>query len=154
MARQQSLAEQVAERLPKGQEKFVDDEEFVYFFHLDNFYRVPRADYERIFTALKAETDTDHKDVVNAGGLHIIGTERHEARRIDNQLRGRSGRQGDPGMTQFYVSMEDDLMRILPVIGDDTIAMLVEAEFRGCTSDRAPEADDELGWCRGGEIGV
>ncbi len=53
-----------------------------------------------------------HKKVLDAGGLHVIGTERHESRRIDNQLRGRSGRQGDPGSTQFFVSMEDDLMRI------------------------------------------
>jgi preprotein translocase subunit SecA len=53
-----------------------------------------------------------HKKVVNAGGLHVIGTERHESRRIDNQLRGRSGRQGDPGSTKFYLSLEDDLMRI------------------------------------------
>src|SRR5258708_6216232 len=50
--------------------------------------------------------------VVAAGGLHVVGTERHESRRIDNQLRGRSGRQGDPGSSQFYVSMEDDLMRL------------------------------------------
>ena len=55
---------------------------------------------------------TEQKKVLQAGGLHIIGTERHEARRIDNQLRGRAGRQGDPGSSQFYVSMEDDLMRI------------------------------------------
>jgi preprotein translocase subunit SecA len=55
---------------------------------------------------------SDYEEVVNAGGLHIIGTERHEARRIDNQLRGRSGRQGDPGSSRFFVSLEDDLMRI------------------------------------------
>jgi len=54
----------------------------------------------------------EHEKVVNLGGLHVLGTERHESRRIDNQLRGRSGRQGDPGSSQFYVSMEDDLMRI------------------------------------------
>lgn len=54
----------------------------------------------------------DHKKVIKAGGLHVIGTERHESRRIDNQLRGRSGRQGDPGSTRFYLSLEDDLMRI------------------------------------------
>lgn len=53
-----------------------------------------------------------HEEVVNAGGLHVIGTERHEARRVDNQLRGRSGRQGDPGSSRFYLSLEDDLMRI------------------------------------------
>ncbi|HUR20249.1 MAG TPA: preprotein translocase subunit SecA [Vicinamibacterales bacterium] len=124
MARQQALAEQVAERLPKGQEKYVDDEEFVYFFHLDNFYRVPRADYERIFSALKEETDRDHNAVVEAGGLHIIGTERHEARRIDNQLRGRAGRQGDPGSSRFYLSLEDDLMRIF--MGSNRISGLME----------------------------
>ena len=60
----------------------------------------------------KPEIDKEHEEVVAAGGLHIIGTERHEARRIDNQLRGRSGRQGDPGSSRFYVSLEDDLMRI------------------------------------------
>ena len=58
-----------------------------------------------------AEWETDHKQVVELGGLAIIGTERHEARRIDNQLRGRSGRQGDPGTTRFYVALDDDLMR-------------------------------------------
>src|SRR5688572_23892677 len=61
---------------------------------------------------VKPDIDTEHEEVVGAGGLHIIGTERHEARRIDNQLRGRSGRQGDPGSSRFYVSLEDDLMRI------------------------------------------
>ena len=55
--------------------------------------------------------DSDHQTVLDAGGLHIIGTERHEARRIDNQLRGRAGRQGDPGTTQFYVALDDELMR-------------------------------------------
>lgn len=63
-------------------------------------------------TALKAHWQERHEAVLVAGGLHIIGTERHESRRIDNQLRGRSGRQGDPGSSQFYLSMEDDLMRI------------------------------------------
>jgi preprotein translocase subunit SecA len=61
---------------------------------------------------VKPQIDKEHEEVVQAGGLHIIGTERHEARRIDNQLRGRSGRQGDPGSSRFYVSLEDDLMRI------------------------------------------
>jgi preprotein translocase subunit SecA len=111
MARRQALAEDVAERLPPGEQKFVDDEEYVYFFQ-DGFFRIPRAEWERIFTHFKAETDADHDAVVSAGGLHIIGTERHEARRIDNQLRGRAGRQGDPGSSRFYLSLEDDLMRI------------------------------------------
>jgi preprotein translocase subunit SecA len=123
MARQQTLAEEIAEKLPKGQEKFVDDEEFVYFFHLDSFYRVPRPDYERIYSALKKQTDAEHDEVVALGGLHIIATERHEARRIDNQLRGRAGRQGDPGSSRFYLSLEDDLMRIF---GSDRISGLMQ----------------------------
>jgi preprotein translocase subunit SecA len=123
MARQQTLADEIAERLPKGQEKFVDDDEFVYFFHLDNFYRVSRPAYERIFSALKMQTDAEHDEVVAVGGLHIIATERHEARRIDNQLRGRAGRQGDPGSSRFYLSLEDDLMRIF---GSDRIAGLMQ----------------------------
>ena len=61
---------------------------------------------------IKDEWKASHDQVINAGGLHIIGTERHESRRIDNQLRGRSGRQGDPGSTRFYLSLEDSLMRI------------------------------------------
>ena len=63
-------------------------------------------------TAIEAEWRERHEQVIKAGGLHIIGTERHESRRIDNQLRGRSGRQGDPGSSRFYLSMEDTLMRI------------------------------------------
>ena len=123
MSRQQTLAEEVAERLPKEEAKFVDDEEFVYFFHVDSFYRVPRPDWERITAGFIAQTEAEHEQVVEAGGLHIIGTERHESRRIDNQLRGRSGRQGDPGSSRFYLSLEDDLMRIF---GSDRIAGLME----------------------------
>jgi preprotein translocase subunit SecA len=123
MARQQTLAEEVAERLPRSEARFVDDDEFVYFFHIDSFYRVPRADWERIFAHFKAQTDAEHEEVVTLGGLHILGTERHEARRIDNQLRGRAGRQGDPGSSRFYLSLEDDLMRIF---GSDRIAGLMQ----------------------------
>jgi preprotein translocase subunit SecA len=123
MARQQTLADQIAEKLPKGQEKFVDDADFVYFFHLDNFYRVPRKQYEQIFAGYKKQTDVEHDEVVALGGLHIIATERHEARRIDNQLRGRAGRQGDPGSSRFYLSLEDDLMRIF---GSDRISGLMQ----------------------------
>jgi preprotein translocase subunit SecA len=123
MARQRSLADQVAERLPKGQEKFVDDDEFVYFYHLESFYRVPRVAYEERIRQFKSETDVEHDEVVNVGGLHIIGTERHEARRIDNQLRGRAGRQGDPGSSRFYLSLEDDLMRIF---GSDRISGIMQ----------------------------
>jgi preprotein translocase subunit SecA len=60
----------------------------------------------------RAPSGKRHDEVLAAGGLHIIGTERHESRRIDNQLRGRSGRQGDPGSSRFYLSLEDNLMRI------------------------------------------
>jgi preprotein translocase subunit SecA len=122
-ARQQCLAEEVAERLPKGEEKFIDDEEFVYYFHVDGFYRVPRPDWERIFSHFKRQMDAEHEEVVNLSGLHILGTERHEARRIDNQLRGRAGRQGDPGSSRFYLSLEDDLMRIF---GSDRISGLMQ----------------------------
>ena len=65
-----------------------------------------------IFEEIKADCEKDKQAVVAAGGLHILGTERHESRRIDNQLRGRAGRQGDPGSSRFYLSLEDDLMRI------------------------------------------
>ena len=122
-ARQQTIAEDLAERLPKGEEKFVDDDEFVYFFHVDGFFRVPRPDWERIFAHFQGQTEAEHKSVVNLGGLHILGTERHEARRIDNQLRGRAGRQGDPGSSRFYLSLEDDLMRIF---GSDRIGGLMQ----------------------------
>ena len=72
------------------------------FFHVDAFYRVKRADWDRIFSTSSGSACDEHKDVVSVGGLHIIGTERHEARRIDNQLRGRAGRQGDPGSSRFF----------------------------------------------------
>jgi preprotein translocase subunit SecA len=72
---------------------------------------LPDGILERI-VSLRDEAERDHVTVVNSGGLHIIGTERHESRRIDNQLRGRAGRQGDPGSSRFYVSFEDDLMRL------------------------------------------
>ncbi|OAL75842.1 preprotein translocase subunit SecA [Acinetobacter sp. SFB] len=71
---------------------------------------------------LKAEWDQSHEMVISSGGLHIIGSERHESRRIDNQLRGRAGRQGDPGVSRFYLSLEDDLMRIFA--GDRVVGMM------------------------------
>jgi len=72
---------------------------------------------------LREQWQKDHDEVVRLGGLHILGTERHESRRIDNQLRGRSGRQGDPGSSRFYLSLEDDLMRIF---GSDRISGLMQ----------------------------
>jgi preprotein translocase subunit SecA len=70
------------------------------------------AEYEPIFAKFKTQTDAEHDEVVELGGLYVLGTERHESRRIDNQLRGRSGRQGDPGASEFYLSLQDDLMRM------------------------------------------
>src|ERR1041385_1224555 len=70
------------------------------------------AEYRPIFEKLKKQTDAEHDEVIATGGLYVLGTERHESRRIDNQLRGRSGRQGDPGESRFYLSLEDDLMRL------------------------------------------
>jgi preprotein translocase subunit SecA len=72
---------------------------------------VDRGTYDEVFREARARCDVEHGQVVDAGGLHIIGTERHESRRIDNQLRGRAGRQGDPGSSRFYLSLEDDLMK-------------------------------------------
>ena len=79
--------------------------------------------YNEQYNRFKAETDKEHERVLQTGGLHIIGTERHESRRIDNQLRGRSARQGDPGSTQFFISLEDDLMRLF---GSDRIGTMVD----------------------------
>lgn len=80
-------------------------------------------EYVKIYNKYKTQTDQEHNKVVELGGLHVIGTERHEARRIDNQLRGRSGRQGDPGSSRFYVSLEDDLMRLF---GSEKIISIME----------------------------
>jgi len=82
-----------------------------------------RKVYEELVEKHKKKTDAEQKQVIEAGGLHIIGTERHESRRIDNQLRGRSGRQGDPGSSRFYISLEDDLMRLF---GGERLQSLIE----------------------------
>ena len=82
-----------------------------------------RSLQEKVNEKHRALTGAEHERVVDLGGLHIIGTERHESRRIDNQLRGRSGRQGDPGSSQFYSSLEDDLMRLF---GSDNISGLMD----------------------------
>ncbi|MDF5725700.1 MAG: preprotein translocase subunit SecA [Rhizonema sp. PD37] len=80
-------------------------------------YKLLKHEYEQF-------TDQEHEEVVGLGGLHVIGTERHESRRIDNQLRGRAGRQGDPGSTRFFLSLEDNLLRIF---GGDRVARLMDA---------------------------
>ena len=75
-------------------------------------FQVPLEQWKPVFDQFAQQCKTEHDEVVAMGGLHILGTERHEARRIDNQLRGRAGRQGDPGSSRFFLSLEDDLMRI------------------------------------------
>jgi preprotein translocase subunit SecA len=112
MTKDACLKDKVAERLSEEDVKYVADEHFYYFTHLDQFYRVRRDKWDEIFAGFKAQTDQEHDEVTALGGLHIVATERHESRRIDNQLRGRSGRQGDPGSSRFFLSLQDDLLRI------------------------------------------
>ncbi len=80
-------------------------------------------EFNRIYEKYKKKFEEEHKKVVELGGLHVIGAQRHEARRIDNQLKGRAGRQGDPGSSRFYISLEDDLMRLF---GSERIYFLME----------------------------
>ena len=115
MAKQECVKKGIAQPLRAAQGKVqavVDDTKSTVWYYAGNEYVVPTDQWTEIFNRHKAETDREHEEVIAAGGLHIFGTERHEARRIDNQLRGRAGRQGDPGSSRFYLSLEDDLMRI------------------------------------------
>jgi len=112
MTKDACLKEKVAERLSESEAQYIADEHFYFFTHLDQFYRVRRDKWDEIFARYKAETEREHDEVVGLGGLHIVATERHESRRIDNQLRGRAGRQGDPGSSKFFLSLQDDLLRI------------------------------------------
>ncbi|MDP9339886.1 MAG: preprotein translocase subunit SecA [Acidobacteriota bacterium] len=84
----------------------------VLFQHEGKIFQVPSDQWKPIYEQFAEQCKAEHDEVVSLGGLHILGTERHEARRIDNQLRGRAGRQGDPGSSRFFLSLEDDLMRI------------------------------------------
>ncbi|WP_010252006.1 preprotein translocase subunit SecA [Acetivibrio cellulolyticus] len=93
-----------------------------------------RAVYRELYDGFKDKINAEREKVVAAGGLHIIGTERHESRRIDNQLRGRAGRQGDAGSSRFYISLEDDLMRLF---GSDRLTGIVNA--LGLEDDQAIE---------------
>src|SRR5207244_10647789 len=89
-------------------------------------YADPEMPPERqaaLLPQIRAECEEEKKEVVSLGGLHILGTERHESRRIDNQLRGRAGRQGDPGSSRFYLSLDDDLMKRF---ASDRVAGLME----------------------------
>ena len=96
---------------------------------------VDKATYDAALAEAKLTTEVDHAKVVGVGGLHIIGTERHDSRRIDNQLRGRAGRQGDPGSSRFYLSLEDDLMKRF---ASDRVAGLMER--MGLEDDMAIES--------------
>ena len=82
------------------------------FYYEGQEFETDQQNWDKTFAIHAASAAKDHNEVIEAGGLHILGTERHESRRIDNQLRGRAGRQGDPGSSRFYLSLEDDLMRI------------------------------------------
>jgi len=84
----------------------------VLFQHEGKIFQVPSDQWKPVYEEFALQCKAEHDEVVALGGLHILGTERHEARRIDNQLRGRAGRQGDPGSSRFFLSLEDDLMRI------------------------------------------
>ncbi|HEU4867105.1 MAG TPA: preprotein translocase subunit SecA [Actinomycetota bacterium] len=88
-----------------------DNDEYLLELMNDEDKQAYEAEYEPILEQKKIECAAEHEKVVELGGLYVLGTERHESRRIDNQLRGRSGRQGDPGESRFYLSLEDDLMR-------------------------------------------
>jgi len=115
MAKQECVKKGLAQRVGVAQGKIegkADDGKTTLFYYAGQEYIVNTDQWDQIFNRYKAETDKEHDSVVGTGGLFILGTERHEARRIDNQLRGRAGRQGDPGASRFYLSLEDDLMRI------------------------------------------
>ena len=113
---ERSLPELEAEdRIATAAEKAPSEDQVI--LKLREVYNLIRHEYE-VFT------EAEHKEVIALGGLHVIGTERHESRRIDNQLRGRAGRQGDPGSTKFFLSLQDNLLRIF---GGDRVAGLMNA---------------------------
>ncbi len=115
MAKQEMVKKGIAQQLRVAQGKIEgpqEDGETSIFYYNGNEYTVPTDKWAEALDRYKAQTDVEHDEVTAVGGLHILGTERHESRRIDNQLRGRAGRQGDPGSSRFYLALEDDLMRI------------------------------------------
>ncbi len=115
MAKQEMVKKGIAQQLRVAQGKIEGPQEdgtISVFYYNGNEYTVPTDKWNEAFNRYKAQTDKEHDEVTAVGGLHILGTERHESRRIDNQLRGRAGRQGDPGSSRFYLALEDDLMRI------------------------------------------
>lgn len=115
MARQETVKKGFAQPLRTAGGEVVlqqDSAQTIVFYYNGTEFQCPTDKWNETYSKYKNETDSEHDKVVAVGGLHILGTERHEARRIDNQLRGRAGRQGDPGSSRFYLSLEDDLMRI------------------------------------------
>ena len=115
MAKQECFKKGLAQPVRRAEGRLGDgatDENTATWYYQGNEFRVEKQKWDEMLAKYKAQTDAEHDEVVSLGGLHILGTERHEARRIDNQLRGRAGRQGDPGSSRFYLSLEDDLMRI------------------------------------------
>ncbi len=122
MTKEVCMKQGLAESIPKEAGSYVNDENFIYFQHHDQFYRVSRPRWAEFFAGFDIQCKEEHNEVVAAGGLQIVATERHESRRIDNQLRGRAGRQGDPGSSRFFLSLQDDLLRIF---GGDRIQNLM-----------------------------
>ncbi len=115
LAKQEMVKKGIAQQLRVAQGKIEgpqEDGETSVFYYNGNEFTVPTDKWAEALNRYKQQTDKEHDEVIGVGGLHILGTERHESRRIDNQLRGRAGRQGDPGSSRFYLALEDDLMRI------------------------------------------
>ena len=115
MAKQELVKKGIAQAVRVAQGKIEgpqEDGQTSLFYYNGNEYIVPTDKWTETLSRYKEQTDKEHDEVTAVGGLHILGTERHESRRIDNQLRGRAGRQGDPGSSRFYLALEDDLMRI------------------------------------------
>jgi len=115
MAKQEALKNGLAtavKAVAGGVDARPDDPTTAYWYYQGQEFSIPAQTWRELLTKYGKETVEEHAKVIDAGGLFIMGTERHESRRIDNQLRGRAGRQGDPGASRFYLSLEDDLMRI------------------------------------------
>jgi preprotein translocase subunit SecA len=123
LAQEECIKRKLVETPPPGTETVTVDDHFYYFTRgAKTKYRVDRAKWAELYEHFKEQCAKEHEEVVAVGGLHIVGTERHESRRIDNQLRGRAGRQGDPGSSRFFLSLQDDLLRIF---GGDRIQGLM-----------------------------
>ena len=114
MARQDLVRKQQARAISvaEGAINPVAGPGMVRFYYTGQEFETTQAAWDAAIAAHEGAAKSEHEKVIEAGGLHILGTERHESRRVDNQLRGRAGRQGDPGASRFYLSLEDDLMRI------------------------------------------